>query len=159
MDVVYLDYAKAFDSVVHNKLIAKLARYSINVVLLQWISNFLIGRCQCVRTGNSCSSVCSVISGVPQGSVLGPVLFILYTNDICQLIPDCVTAKLFTDDTKLYSVFSGSITPNCLQSCLSSIADWSDHWQLTLSPTKCSILHVNSGTKLGTNTNHTLSPW
>jgi len=155
MDVVYLDYAKAFDSVVHNKLIAKLDRYGINVVLLQWIANFLNGRCQYVRIGNSCSSVSSVISGVPQGSVLGPVLFILYTNDICELIPDGVTAKLFADDTKLYSVFSGSITPGCLQSCLASIADWSDHWQLALSPTKCSILHVSSGTKLNANTNHT----
>jgi len=70
------------------------------------------------------------------------VLFIVYVNDLCDLIPSGVTVKLFADDAKLYSVFSDSSTPDCLQSCLTAISDWSDHWQLKLSPIKCSVLHV-----------------
>ena len=81
-------------------------------------------------------------SGVPQGSVLGPVLFIIYVNDISNLIPHQATAKLFADDTKIYSVLTDTVSQNCLQVCLDAIASWSDHWQLTLSPSKCIVLHV-----------------
>ena len=75
-----------------------------------------------------------------QGSVLGPVLFILYVNDICTLALVEVTIKLFADDTKLYTVFSDRIPVNCLQSCLTAIFDWSQHWQLKLSPSNCSVM-------------------
>jgi len=143
IDIIYLDYAKAFDSVVHCKLLSKLDCYGVDGMLLAWISNFLIGRTQFVRIAGVCSTVCTVISGVPQGSVLGPVLFIVYVNDLCDLVPCGVTIKLFADDAKLYSVLSDSSTPDCLQSCLTAISDWSDHWQLKLSPTKCSVLHVS----------------
>ena len=143
LDVIYLDYAKAFDSVVRSKLLAKLACYGINNILLTWIKNFLSGRTQFVKIAGMCSTACSVISGVPQGSVLGPVLFILYVNDICNLVPNCVTIKLFADDTKLYSVINDSTTADCLQSCLTAISEWSDHWQLKLSPSKCTVLHVS----------------
>ena len=81
-------------------------------------------------------------SGVPQGSVLGPVLFIIYVNDLSNLIPHQATAKLFADDTKIYSVLTDTVSQNCLQVCLDAIASWSDQWQLTLSPSKCIVLHV-----------------
>ena len=129
---------------VHAKLLlAKLACYGINEQLLVWIENFLVGREQFVKIADACSSVCAVIfSGVPQGSVLGPVLFILYVNDIVDCILPGIIVKLFADDIKLYSAFDALVTPDCLQSCLSVISDWSDHWQLKLSPTKCTVLHV-----------------
>ena len=90
------------------------------------------------------SSILPVISGVPQGSVLGPILFIPYVNDICTLAPVGVTIKLFADDTKLYTVFIDRIPVMCLQSCLTAIFDWSEHWQMKLSPSKCSVMHIET---------------
>jgi len=100
---------------------------------------------------SSCfSSACYVISGVPQGSVLGPVLFIIYVNDIYDIIPIVVTVKLFADDTKIYSTLSDDMSVECLQACLHAISSWFDHWQLTLSPSKCTVLHVVAADKCRT---------
>ena len=151
IDIVYLDFARAFDSVVHSKLIAKLSCYGIDPVLLSWISSFLSNRFQYVKVDKSYSSILPVISGVPQGSVLGPVLFILYVNDICTLAPVGATIKLFADDTKLYTVFNDRIPATCLQSCLTAIFDWSEHWQLKLSPSKCSVMHITTNAQCPTN--------
>jgi len=109
IDVVYLDLSGVFDSVVHSKLIAMLSCYGIHPVLLSWICSFLSNCFQYVKVDTSYSSILPVISGVPQGSVVGPILFILYVNDICTLAPVEVTIKLFADDTKLYTVFNDRI--------------------------------------------------
>ena len=107
----------------HAKLIAKLACYGINDMLLYWIQSFLTDRFQYVKIGNSFSALHSVVSGVAQGSVLfGPILFVLFVNDICDLASLGVTIKLFADDTKLYYVFDNAMSPDCLQSCLSAIS-------------------------------------
>jgi len=103
-----------------------------------WIKSFLTKRSQYVKI-----ATCFVTSGVPQGSVLGPVLFIVFVNDICD-VSDCVTVKLFADDTELYSVIENSVDRDNLQSCLTAIFEWSAHWQLSLSPSKCSVLQVPS---------------
>ena len=137
VDVIYLDYAKAFDSVVHDKLLIKLQCCGIADQLLSWIKNFLLNRKQYVKIGACISTVCDVISGVPQGSVLGPVLFIIFVNDICSCVTGSVQLKLFADDSKIYTVLDDSHAPSCLQLCLDNILNWSQHWQLTLSPTKC----------------------
>ena len=98
-DVIYLDLAKAFVSVPHKRLIYKLSKYGITGNLLLWISNFLSKRRQYVRVNLALSEEKSVISGVPQRSILGPILFIFYTNDL----PTDIIAKLllFADDVKL----------------------------------------------------------
>ena len=143
VDVVYLDFAKAFDSVVHSKLIVKLRSYGVSDMILRWIDAFLSNRFQYVRIDSCVSGLCSVISGVPQGSVLGPVLFIVYVNDISDCIASNVTVKLFADDTKLYTVITKD-DDNCaqLQHSLDSIASWAEHWQLKLSPKKCAVMHI-----------------
>ena len=100
MDFLYLDLQKAFDSVPHKRCVLKLERHGITSNLLRWIKYFLSERKQRLVLNGLLSDWTDVISGVPQGSVLGPVLFILYVNDL----PDKVKSycKIFADDTKLY---------------------------------------------------------
>ena len=100
VDVVYLDFRKAFDAVPHNRLLRKLSSYGIAGKLLRWIEEFLSGRSQQVVVNGSHSDLAVVRSGVPQGSVLGPLLFLLFVNDIPSVV-DC-SVKMFADDTKLY---------------------------------------------------------
>ena len=100
VDVIYLDLRKAFDSVSYLKLLHKLKFYGITGQLLRWFKSYLFNRWQCVRINQSISQLLSVLSGLPQGSILGPLLFILYTNDL----PGCLsttTSFSFGDDTKI----------------------------------------------------------
>jgi len=129
-----LDYAKAFNSVVHNKLLYELSCYGVCDMVLEWLKDFLSARVQCVRIKSSLSTYCAVTGGVPQGSVLGPVLFVLFISDIVNCIDKLVTIIMFAGDTKLYTVISGEFSVARLQSCLDCIYSLSSHWQLKLSP-------------------------
>ena len=142
--VGYIDYAKAFDSVSHQKLCHKLQAYGISGNLLNWIQEFLSGRSQCVRVGNALSSTKTLTSGVVQGSCLGPLLFIIYINDIVSLVDNQCTCKLYADDMKLYTVVRTTDFQPHFQECLDVIVKWSDAWQLNISYKKCAVMNITS---------------
>ena len=100
-DLIYLDFAKAFDSVSHSKLLFKLKSFGISGPLLNWFADYLRDRKQCVIVEGASSSFLNVTSGVPQGSVIGPLLFILYVNDLPEVTNNS-TVALFADDSKCY---------------------------------------------------------
>ena len=108
IDIVYIDFSKAFNSIVFSKLLAELEHYGIVGNLLKWISCFILGRTQRVVLNNCFSSVADVISGVPQGSVLGPILFIMFINDVVSSSCGNTSVKLFADDLKLCSIYNST---------------------------------------------------
>ncbi len=141
VDVVYLDFSKAFDKVNHALLISKLAERGVPQQLLTWIQSFLTQR---VVLDAHFSEWTSVDSGVPQGSVLGPLLFNLYVDDLDSALLPPVKVKKFADDTKIYITY----TPNTavastqtLQTCLDGLSQWCTKWQMKLNSTKCNVLH------------------
>jgi len=142
VDVVYVDFSKAFNSVSHTKLLHKLESFGIGGKLLLWIRDYLNNRTQCVKVGNCFSNYASVGSGVPQGSVLGPLLFLLFINNICDIFGDFLSVKLFADDLKVYVVIDSMDKIERLQNGLDKLGEWSEIWQLNLSINKCLTLHV-----------------
>ena len=103
VDVIYLDFAKAFDSVVHSKLLLKLAIYGISGNLLAWIKWFLSDRSHFVSINSASSVSQSVFSGVPQGTVVGPILSIIYVNNMRDIFENGFVLDLFADDSKMYN--------------------------------------------------------
>ena len=123
VDVIYLDFAKAFDKVDHQVLLAKLKRYGIQGRALSWIKEFLLDRKQTVVVEGQRSSSKPVISGVPQGTVLGPVLFVMYINDLLESIHSSKGLG-FADDTKLIGAISGMESVTLLQEDLNTVIEW-----------------------------------
>ena len=128
VDALYLDFKKAFDSVPHYRLIKKLESYGVKGNTLKWITDFLHDRSQFVNVNNSVSARIPVTRGVPQGSVLGPTLFIYFINDLPDKV-DC-TMKVFADDTKIYSQIHSIESRDLLQSNLDEMLKWTDEWLL-----------------------------
>jgi hypothetical protein len=147
VDCVFIDFKKAFDSVCHNKLLIKLKGYGINGNLLNWLKSFLSNRKQRVRVNSYYSKWSDVSSGVPQGSVLGPILFLLYINDLVDVVNafgGC-KIKLFADDVKVYWVRDAKYeVTNTLQKCIDAIQKWSILWQLPISHSKCYSMYFGS---------------
>src|SRR5437867_4960454 len=141
-DIIYLDFAKAFDTVSHNMLYFKLQKFGITGDLLKWIIAFLSNRSQRVVINGVFSSFCKVSSGVPQGSVLGPLLFLLFINDLPEFLHDNVSCVLFADDVKIYKDITSVADSEIMQSTLNEIQNWSLMWKLELSPHKCVVLHL-----------------
>ena len=141
--IAYLDFRKAFDTVSHAKLLSVLENKGIRGKLLNWIKDFLKCRSQSVVINGIRSQVRSVTSGVPQGSVLGPLLFILFIDDISR-VPKYSSMYIFADDCKLFTTSpKAAANDDNLQSDLNDISDWADERQLRLSVPKCQILTIN----------------
>jgi len=143
-NVVYIDFSKAFDTVSQKKLVAKLQKYGITGDLLSVISDFLSGRSQRTKVGDCLSSNVSLKSGVVQGSCLGPLLFLIYVNDVFDIFNQPVITKLYADDLKLYSTIDCDQDNANLQQCLDKLLQWSEDWQLAISINKCQNLHVGN---------------
>ena len=145
VDVLYLDFAKAFDRVSHSLLVSKLKNFKIGGKLANWIKNWLSDRKQKVVINGEESDTTKVTSSVPQGSVLGPVLFSIFINDLPENV-ECET-YMFADDTKcLRKVTSLN---DCLkfQEEINRLYEWSEKWQMQFNADKCKILHFGHNNK------------
>jgi len=141
--VAYIDFSRAFDSVSHDKLFFRLYEYGIRGQLLGWLKNFFSHRTHQTRVGVALSSVACLLSGVVQGSGIGPVMFIVFVDQLAKLLEKHhITAKLFADDLKVYLKIENVDDAARLQVALDLITEWSNTWQLSVSVAKCSLLNV-----------------
>ena len=140
VDVIYLDFQKAFDSVPHQRLLKKIYGYGIKGNLYNWIDDFLTHRRQRVVMNSTKSEWTNILSGIPQGSVLGPLLFLLYINDLSSVVQSYI--KIFADDTKLFSAIKDEYDSEVLQNDLYFLDEWSRTWQINFNITKCKVLHL-----------------
>jgi hypothetical protein len=153
-DVLIMDFSKAFDKVGHEHLLAKLHHYGITGKTNNWIRSFLTGRTQTVVLEDEKSYIGNVISGVPQGSVLGPCLFLMYINDMPNNISS--TVRLFADDTIAYLALKTPEDASKLQEDLDRLADWEVKWQMEFHPEKCQVLHITRNRTRRINSSYTL---
>ena len=139
-DVIIMDFAKAFDKVPHRRLLYKLDYYEIRGSTHKWISSWLSERSQKVVLDGQASDPVPVLSGVPQGSVLGPVLFLIFINDLPDNIRSSV--RLFADDCVLYRNIKSPIDCQILQDDLNSLSQWETDWQMKFNVAKCHSMRV-----------------
>ena len=140
VDSIYLDFAKVFDSVPHRGLIGKLDSYGIKGNILNWINAFLSRHTQVVKVNGAESSTAPVLSGIPQGSVLGPTLFVIYINDLLKDIKS--EGLLFADGTKIFNQIKTVDDALTLQADIDLLERWSKMWLLKFHPDKCHVLTV-----------------
>jgi hypothetical protein len=140
-DVVFLDFQKAFDKVPHKQLLMKLGMFGVHDDVITVLRSFLLGRKQQVLIDGDLSDPLPVLSGVPQGSVIGPLLFLIYINDLIEHISS--KGGLFADDTVLYREIHGPLDVCILQDDLDKIAQWCNTWNMTLNIKKCVSMSVS----------------
>ena len=140
VDIIYLDFQKAFDKVPHQRLLLKLKAHGIGDSITDWIEQWLTDRRQRVVVDGEVSNWKSVLSGVPQGSVLGPILFLIYINDL----DDSITSNVlkFADDTKLFRKVNTDGDKQHLQNDLDRLVKWPEKWQMLFNFGKCKCLHT-----------------
>ena len=155
IDVVYCDFMKAFDKVPHRRLIGKLQSYGIKGKILDWVAAMLFHRSQRVRVNNSFSSWQEVTSGIPQGSVIGPLLFVICINDLPEVIKSS-ELFLFADDMKLFHAIYTEEDCTSLQQDLILAKQWTNTSLLKFHPNKCS--HMRIGLSSIRNNGYTLGP-
>ena len=128
MSSIYLDFKKAFVSVPHQRLLSKLDAYGIGRPLKAWTKDVLLDRKQRVVVNGKLSFWSLVLSGIPQGSVLGPILFVIFINDLLDHIRG--TVKIFADDTKIFRALHEPEDYSYLQDDQDRLVEWSQLWQL-----------------------------
>ena len=146
---IFFDISKAFDKVWHRGLLHKLDCIGIRGTLLNWFSDYLFDRQQAVIIKGKKSTYKSISAGVPQGSVLGPLLFLIYINDIVCDIDS--TVKLFADDTSMYlSLDNTEQRTMLLNSDISKITEWSRKWKVTFNPSKTKLMTISNRRQINT---------
>ncbi len=140
IDIAFLEFALAFDSVAHERLLLKLKAYGIKEDLLRWFKGFLSNRTQRVVLGENTYQWKKVTSGVPQGSVIGPLLFVIYINDLMQDLKN--SCKLYADDTKVISVINKIEDNRVLQQDLNKLVEWSENWLIDFNKDKFKIMQI-----------------
>lgn len=138
VDVIFLDFSKAFDKVPHERLLVKLESFGIRGKLLGWVREWLRDRRQRVVINGVGSSWREVISGVPQGSILGPVLFLMFVNDLEEGVGSRVFK--FADDVKMFGDVSSEVETERLRGDLRRLEEWASKWQMNFNEEKCKIM-------------------
>ena len=143
--LIFLDFAKAFDKVCHKSLIIKLKAYGFDTKIINWIEDFLRHRKQRVVLGEHYSDWKEVTSGVPQGSVIGPLLFVIFINDM----PDVVNhiLKLFADDSKLIGIIKDLNDQILLQNDIDALVKWSQDWRMLFNFSKCKKMTISKSNR------------
>jgi len=147
IDILYIDISKAFDSISHQKLLILLERNGVRGLLLKWIELWLTKRKQAVKVGTTLSEFKHVPSGVPQGSVLGPLLFCIYMSGLDSVLK-YAKVKYYADDAKIYLKVSSIAEAQMFQQEVENILQWAKTWQLSVAFEKCAILHLNPSKSL-----------
>ncbi len=144
-DVIHFDFAKAFDSIKHDLILSKLSNlYNINGQLLLLLSNYLCGRFQSVVVNGCISDRLPVLSGVPQGSILGPSLFVLFINDISSGLNPGTNIMLYADDTKIWREMLVEEDYVILQRDIDHLLDWAIRNKMKFHPSKCKVLSIST---------------
>ena len=141
---VFFDLRKAFNSVPHAPLLAKLNHFGLDRHIINWLHNYLANRTQAVVINGSESYIAPVLSGVPQDSVLGPLLFLIYIDDLSSVI-EALSSKvnLFADDILLYHLISSSSDYSAVQEAITLIGQWSSRNHLTFNQLKCKYMVIS----------------
>ena len=144
-DIVYFDFAKAFDSVNHDIILNKLKHeFKVDGILLKFIINYLEDRKQRVVIGSGISNLADVVSGVPQGSILGPLLFVLFINDLHSVVSPGTEIALYADDTKIWRCIRTEVDCLILNNDIHNMTDWAEKNLMRFHPKKCKILSIAS---------------
>ena len=146
-DAILLDFSKAFDKVDHKILTSKASTLGIGPLTLKWISSFLTNRTQTVLVDSAHSDPSPVLSGVPQGTVLGPLLFLIYINDISSNLSPGTSLRLFADDSLLYRQISSINDQVTLQSDLNTLQTWEANNKMEFHPQKCQVIQITNKKK------------